>query len=234
MLKLIVFDKDGTLMELGSPIVKLADDLINEFSVRTNVHVPKSEIKDAFGILDDKIDRVLSSDKAKQIVSKLRVLPNGEQLSQWTLDKMEHLSTDNEKDDIEIIDGIPNTLAVLKEKGYHLAIVSADDTESMDLFVDKYNIRKYFDLIVTSDTSPYQKPQKALMDSILSHFDVSKEETMMVGDTEMDVMLGRNGEVAHLVGVLSGSGDRQDLRNTDVILANVNELLGYIGEHIEK
>lgn len=52
MTKLIIFDKDGTLMKLGHPMVKLADDLINEFSIRTNIHVPKSEIKDAFGIVE--------------------------------------------------------------------------------------------------------------------------------------------------------------------------------------
>ncbi|GGB11649.1 HAD family hydrolase [Macrococcus hajekii] len=224
MAKLIVFDKDGTLMELGSFIVKLADDLINEFSSRTDIHVPKSEIKDAFGIVDDKLDQLMQSTSAKSIVNKLRLLPNGDQLADWTNQKMEYLSSDSELTDIKIIAGVPDLLKRLKQAGYQLAIVSADDTKSMDLFIDKFDIRSYFDLIVTSDNSSYQKPKKALMDEILLKLNVSASETVMVGDTEMDVQLGRNGQVSQVIGVLSGSGDEQDLRDADMILDSVADI----------
>lgn len=221
MTKLIVFDKDGTLMQLGSPMVKLADDLINEFSVRTNVHVPKSEIKDAFGIADDYIDKAIGSRHAKSIVTRLEKLPNGDAMASWLLQKMEHLATDNEAEDIEIIEGVAETLKILYDKGYKLAIVSADDTESMDLFIDKFRLRNYFDIIVTSDSSKYHKPQKELMEEILSHLNASAEDAIMVGDTEMDIEFGRNGLVGKVIGVLSGSGDEQDLRNADYIISSV-------------
>lgn len=52
-----------------------------------------------------------------------------------------------------------------------------------------------------------------------------KENTMMVGDTEMDVEIGQNGEVGKIVGVLSGSGDTQDLRNADIVLNSVAEMI---------
>ncbi|TDL97947.1 HAD family hydrolase [Macrococcus brunensis] len=224
MTELIIFDKDGTLMELGSVIVKLADDLINEFSSRSNIHIPKSEIKDAFGLIDDQLDKVLRADSVKSIVERLRVLPEGERMADWTLSQMEHLSTDNEVDDIEIIEGGKDTLKRLKEAGYQLAIVSADDQYSMDLFINKFELSPYFDLIVTSDNTEHQKPQKALIDEIMDKLNVTASETVMVGDTEMDVMLGRNGQVKKVIGVLSGSGDRQDLRDADLILNSVSEI----------
>lgn len=224
MTELIIFDKDGTLMELGSVIVKLADDLINEFSLRSNIHIPKSEIKDAFGLIDDRLDKVLRADSVKSIVERLRVLPEGERMADWTLSQMEHLSTDNEVDDIEIIEGVKDTLKRLKEAGYQLAIVSADDQYSMDLFINKFELSPYFDLIVTSDNTEHQKPQKALIDEIMDKLNVTASETVMVGDTEMDVMLGRNGQVKKVIGVLSGSGDRQDLRDANLILNSVSEI----------
>ncbi|ULG71794.1 HAD family hydrolase [Macrococcus brunensis] len=224
MTELIIFDKDGTLMELGSVIVKLADDLINEFSLRSNIHIPKSEIKDAFGLIDDQLDKVLRADSVKSIVERLRVLPEGERMADWTLSQMEHLSTDNEVDDIEIIEGVKDTLKRLKEAGYQLAIVSADDQYSMDLFINKFELSPYFDLIVTSDNTEHQKPQKALIDEIMDKLNVTASETVMVGDTEMDVMLGRNGQVKKVIGVLSGSGDRQDLRDANLILNSVSEI----------
>ncbi|UTH16074.1 HAD family hydrolase [Macrococcus epidermidis] len=225
MTKLIVFDKDGTLMKLGHPLVKLADDLINEFSVRTNIHVPKSEIKDAFGIVDDHVDKLIGATTTKTIVSSLEKLPNGDAMASWLLKKIEHTTSDNEAEDIEMIEGVQDTLKSLHDKGYLLAIVSADDTASMDLFIDKYNIRAYFDKIITSDSTDYHKPQKELLQLIMDDLNVVKEDTMMVGDTEMDVELGQNGEVGKIVGVLSGSGDQQDLRNAHVVLGSVAEMI---------
>ncbi|UJS27662.1 HAD family hydrolase [Macrococcoides canis] len=229
MTKLIVFDKDGTLMELGHPVVKLADDLINEFSARTDIHVPKSEIKDAFGIVDDHIDKMIGAKTTKAIVSSLEKLPNGDAMASWLLKKIEHATSDNEAEDIEIIKGVQDTLKSLHDKGYLLAIVSADDTASMDLFIDKYSIREYFDKIITSDSSDYHKPQKELLQLIMDDLNVVKEETVMVGDTEMDVELGQNGEVSKIVGVLSGSGDAQDLRNADIVLNSVAEMIDRLG-----
>lgn len=229
MTKLIVFDKDGTLMELGHPVVKLADDLINEFSARTDIHVPKSKIKDAFGIVDDHVDKLIGTKTTKTIVSSLEKLPNGDAMASWLLKKIEHTTSDNEAEDIEIIQGVQDTLKSLHEKGYLLAIVSADDTASMDLFMDKYSIREYFDKIITSDSSDYHKPQKELLHLIMDNLNVTKEETMMVGDTEMDVELGQNGEVSKIVGVLSGSGDAQDLRNADIVLNSVAEMIDRLG-----
>lgn len=224
MTELIIFDKDGTLMELGSVGVKLADDLINEFSARSNIHVPKSEIKDAFGLIDDQLDKVLRAESVKAIVERLRVLPEGDRMADWTLNQMEHLSADNEASDIEIIPGVKETLQRLKEAGYKMAVVSADDQQSMNLFLDKFELSSYFDLVITSDNTHYQKPQKALIDEIVSKLNVTASEVVMVGDTEMDVMLGRNGQVKKVIGVLSGSGDRQDLRDADLLLGSVGEI----------
>ncbi|MDJ1109599.1 HAD family hydrolase [Macrococcus caseolyticus] len=229
MTKLIIFDKDGTLMKLGHPVVKLADDLINEFSVRTDIHVPKSEIKDAFGIVDDHVDKLIGAKTTKAIVSSLEKLPNGDAMASWLLKKIEHATSDNEVEDIEIIEGVEETLKSLHDKGYLLAIVSADDNASMDLFIDKYGIREYFDKIITSDSSDYHKPQKELVQLIMDDLNIAKENTMMVGDTEMDVEIGQNGEVGKIVGVLSGSGDTQDLRNADIVLNSVAEMIDKLG-----
>lgn len=132
-------------------------------------------------------------------------------------------------EDIEIIEGVEETLKSLHDKGYLLAIVSADDNASMDLFIDKYGIREYFDKIITSDSSDYHKPQKELVQLIMDELNVEKEDTMMVGDTEMDVELGQNAEVRKIVGVLSGSGDAQDLRNADIVLNSVAEIVDRLG-----
>lgn len=56
-----------------------------------------------------------------------------------------------------------------------------------------------------------------------------KENTMMVGDTEMDIEFGQNGGVSKIIGVLSGSGDAQDLRNANIVLNSVAEIVDRLG-----
>ncbi len=80
-------------------------------------------------------------------------------------------------------------------------------------------------MIITSDASEYHKPQKELLQLIMNDLNVAKEKTMMVGDTEMDIELGQNGEVGKIVGVLSGSGNQQDLRKAHVVLGSVAEMI---------
>lgn len=63
----------------------------------------------------------------------------------------------------------------------------------------------------------------------MDDLNIAKENTMMVGDTEMDIELGQNAKVRKIIGVLSGSGDTQDLRNADIVLNSVAEMIDKLG-----
>jgi len=122
---------------------------------------------------------------------------------------------------------IPGTAEMLDElsKRYPLAVVSARDTRTTELFLDQFGLRKYFKCIATAQTCKHTKP---FADPILwaaEQMGVPAEACLMVGDTPVDMRAGRNA-ATQTVGVLCGFGEEWELRKyeADMILTTTSEL----------
>ena len=76
------------------------------------------------------------------------------------------------------------TLIELSKAGFKLGLVSnaADDRDVQQL-VDTWSLRKYFKLIITSAESGWRKPHTFMFQKALDFFEVSSDQTTMVGDT---------------------------------------------------
>ena len=57
---------------------------------------------------------------------------------------------------------------------------------------------------------------------------VKPADTIMVGDTPADTLMGQKAKLGLTVGVLSGVGDREDLRDADIIVGDVTHCVDMI------
>jgi FMN phosphatase YigB (HAD superfamily) len=74
------------------------------------------------------------------------------------------------------------TLAALREQGYHLGIVAnASCDRVMQRTVDYLGLRSYLDLCITSASVEYRKPDKALFDIAVQQWDVMPYELVVAG-----------------------------------------------------
>ncbi len=80
-------------------------------------------------------------------------------------------------------------LAALQAKGIRLGLVSnAGDSQDVFQLVEKFEIRRYFDFILTSADCGYRKPHPAIFKLALAHWGYMPDEVAMVGDKlEADV-----------------------------------------------
>lgn len=69
--------------------------------------------------------------------------------------------------------------------GYHLAI-STNRTTTMRPLLESYELSDYFELVVTSMDVDRPKPAPDGLLKILSRFDCRPEETIFIGDSEVD------------------------------------------------
>jgi phosphoglycolate phosphatase-like HAD superfamily hydrolase len=122
---------------------------------------------------------------------------------------------------------IPGVKEMLEEisQWYPLAVVSARDKRTTELFLDQFNLRQYFKCIATAQTCNHTKP---FPDPILwaaQELKVPVETCLMVGDTTVD-MRAAAAAGAHKVGVLCGFGEQKELERyeADLILATTSEL----------
>jgi putative hydrolase of the HAD superfamily len=80
-------------------------------------------------------------------------------------------------------------LAALQANGLRLGLVSnAGDSQDVFQLVEKFEIQRYFDFILTSADCGYRKPHPAIFKLALAHWGYMPDEVAMVGDKlEADV-----------------------------------------------
>jgi HAD superfamily hydrolase (TIGR01549 family) len=123
---------------------------------------------------------------------------------------------------------VPGTKEMLEtlSKHYSLAVVSARDTRTTEIFLNQFDLLPYFKCIVTAQTCEHTKPFPDPVLWAAEQMGVPVENCLMVGDTTVDIRAGNQAE-AQTVGVLCGFGEEPELRKyeADMILTITAELV---------
>lgn len=179
MLKLIVFDVDGTLVDTDEVILATWKELI----IR---HKPK----DYF--LDDSIIKTFSGPPLSE--SLKRVFPELD--LELITKEYNDVTPQFYKTNIKIFANAKEVLTKLKNEGYKLAILTSKDSKmtKLTLKLAKIDIN-LFDEIVTSSDVEKLKPNPDGLIKILNSLGVRNDETINVGDTEFDYYCGVNANI---------------------------------------
>lgn len=127
-----------------------------------------------------------------------------------------------------LIPGVDEMLKQLHGR-YPMAIVSARDEKTNMAFLEKFDLVKYFDVIVTGLSAKYTKPYPDPIFLAAEKMKVAPEECLMIGDTTVDIRAGKSAG-AQTVGVLCGFGEEFELRKmgADEIVENTTKLLNLL------
>jgi HAD superfamily hydrolase (TIGR01549 family) len=129
-----------------------------------------------------------------------------------------------------LITGVREMLAHLSQH-YPMAVVSARDDRSTRLFLDKFELTPFFQVIVTGQTAKHTKPFPDPILYAAKAMNVPSESCLMIGDTTVDIRAGKAAG-AQTVGVLCGFGEEDELRHraADMILNTTSELVRVLDE----
>jgi phosphoglycolate phosphatase-like HAD superfamily hydrolase len=123
---------------------------------------------------------------------------------------------------------IPGVKEMLEQLSHHypLAVVSAREARSTRLFLDRFELTPFFQVIVTGQTAEHTKPYADPILYAAKAMNVQPESCLMVGDTTVDIRAGKAAH-AQTVGVLCGFGEELELRRcgADIILSTTSELV---------
>lgn len=84
------------------------------------------------------------------------------------------------------------TLTYLKGSGAKLAIISSSPRDMLDLGLKKYDLEKYFDIIVTRHDVVNGKPHREMVDKVLEKIGGEAISTVIIGDSESDIQTAQN------------------------------------------
>lgn len=113
------------------------------------------------------------------------------------------------QDNTGLYPGIKETLADLKAKGYRMAIVSNKLQAGVDELYEAY-FKDLVEVAIGERPDVKRKPQPDMVHLAMRHLGVSANETVYIGDSEVDVATARNAGIP-CISVLWGFRDRDTL-----------------------
>ncbi|MCC7511706.1 MAG: HAD family hydrolase [Anaerolineae bacterium] len=128
-----------------------------------------------------------------------------------------------------LVPGVDAMLARLHGR-YPMAVVSARDEDGTRAFLDRFNLTRYFDVIVAALTAEHTKPYPDPVIYAAEKMGVAPESCLMIGDTTVDIRAGRSAG-AQTAGVLCGFGEEEELRRAgaDLILKSTADVEAALG-----
>ena len=111
---------------------------------------------------------------------------------------------------VKAFPGVVETLEKLSSQGILMSIASSRSHRTLAKLMDELDLSKYITYLIAADDVIEKKPAAESVLKTLSHFNIEAHETLVVGDTEFDILMGRNAGT-HTCGVTYGNGSKESL-----------------------
>lgn len=120
---------------------------------------------------------------------------------------------------------LPALFEVIRSAGARVAVATSDDREPTERTLDALGVAALIDGLVCADDGLPVKPAPDMVWHLGRILGVDPSRIAVVGDAPADLAMGRAAGAGLLVGVLSGVGARRDLEPlADVILPSIADL----------
>ncbi|MET3688633.1 putative hydrolase of the HAD superfamily [Priestia megaterium] len=222
MIKAVIFDLDGTLLDRDSSLKLFIQDQYRRYS-KELAHIPKQEYISRFIELDHK--GYVWKDKVYQ-----QLLNEYDPLNltwEGMLDDYLHYFPAHCVPFLHMED----VLKELKKKGLLLGMITNGFTDFQWMNIRALGIDHYFDTILVSEQEGIKKPHKDIFLRALKVLDVSAEESVYIGDHPENDVLGARGAGMHAVWKKDAFFDGNF--TDSYVIEDLKELLNVINEFQE-
>ncbi|MCQ6278740.1 pyrophosphatase PpaX [Bacillus sp. EB600] len=206
----ILFDLDGTLIDTNELI-------ISSFLHTLGKYYPnKYQREDVLPFMGPSLDETFGSiapDRVEEMIREYRTYNNA-----------------NHDFLVKEFIGVNQTIEILKDKGFKLAIVSTKILDTINKGLKLTKLDPYFDTIIALDHVSKAKPDPESIFKALDQLDSTKEQAIMVGDNFHDILAGKNAGTK-TAGVAWTAKGRDYLAQfkPDYMLDEMSDLLKIVG-----
>ena len=226
----IIFDKDGTLEDsaaywrmVGSERARLIDAQI------PGVGEP---LMMAFGIIDNNLNpqglMAVGSRRENEIAAAAYIAETGRswheslEIAHSAFEEVaesKYLAKNSRT--APLYNDVRETFKSFNARGLKIGILSADSTKAIEEFVSKHELDDYVHICAGTDDE-ITKPDPQLYLQTCQGLGLLPEQTIVVGDSELDMAMGKAAKVSAAVGIC-----RQQnlvLNSADITIENLREI----------
>ena len=226
-IKVLIFDKDGTLTDTSmlwfEPTILVLDELVNRNEMNPT-NAEHNELFDRLGITETDIieNSVIASGTVRdmlEVLNEFRPIDIEENYNFVVYYFSEYILNHPEK--IQTLGNVKRALGYLKEKGYIIALVTNDSRLPAEAVLKVAGIGELFDFVGTTDEFP-SKPATDSLYAIQSKFGVSFDEMIYIGDSTVDEEFAKN--TAGFIAVTSEPNNLEVLPSAIFKVKSIDEL----------
>ena len=226
MIRAILFDKDGTLLQftegwVDSIVAFLEDKILDDNK--------KRKLFKEIGIREDggvEENSILSSETAMDLAIIFSKYLD-EDLDEIYRDLDDHLLRylkENNKFIRETCD-LRKLFEALRDRGILIGIFTSDNYRQAKYSMDYLGLDSFIDFYAAADIYK-KKPNKESLEVFKRKYSLEDQEIIIVGDSRVDMVFGEN---TIKVGVLCGTGSREMLaKYTDNIIDDPSQVLKFL------
>jgi HAD superfamily hydrolase (TIGR01549 family) len=121
--------------------------------------------------------------------------------------------------------GVQQTLQYLNEKNIRVSLLTTKVQDQAEKIIDHFNLRSSFDYLMGRRDGLAHKPSPEPLIYICNELNIKASETLMVGDTELDIQCGKSAG-SKTCGVLFGYRTKIQLEKEkpDFLISGFDEL----------
>lgn len=210
-IKLVIFDLDGTLIHSTN----LWADIDRRFFAKRGMMIPPT--------YNQEIAHV-GLRKAGEI-TKDKYLPNenvDDIISEWM-----EMSYEAYRDYIPLKDRAQELLEFIYKQNIPMALATANSKEIYDVCLTRLGIRQYFGLVLDVNSCKDGKNSPEIYDRAISHFNVKREETLILEDMIVPIITAHNAgyNVIAVYDEESTKDEKACIDNSDLFIKNFGEVL---------
>lgn len=173
--RLLVFDWDGTLMDSEARIVACIRAAIGDLSLEPRSN---AEIRNIIGLgLREAIETLYPG--------------CDERLHCDLTDRYRHHFVEADPTPSQLFEGAAETVRRLHGEGYVLAVATGKGRRGLDKVLRETGLGRYFHATRCADETR-SKPDPTMLLELMDELQAAPGETLMVGDTEYDMLMARN------------------------------------------
>ena len=213
MLKLLIFDLDGTLADTAQDITDALNHSIESFGAK------KYSVEE--------VKMMVGSGMTKFFADLVPTLKGGDtpEATETVMRRFIDFYSEHLVNNTRLYPHVKDTLSKLSS--HKMAVLSNKREGFSTKILDNLGVLEYFDLLWGSDSVRAKKPSPIPILDLMEKFGVSKEETVIIGDSNFDVEAGRAAGIK-VIGVTYGFRPREYLDGADHIIDGFEELLEII------
>ncbi|GHU66858.1 haloacid dehalogenase [Clostridia bacterium] len=204
-----LFDFDGTIMDTNDIVIESW-----QYTVRmlTGREVTLDELRTALGeVFAFSMKRIMPEIDFQLAVETYRTYQREKFLN-----------------GIHLFDGVTETLAALQELGIKIGLVTSRLANSTYKALDHFDIRKYFDIVLTEEDCSKFKPDPEPLLLALARLESEAAKTIYLGDAIYDILAAKRAGVCAVLAdwsVALPPGKRAGSPKPDLIIEHMRDLL---------